>query len=234
MISNPVTARYGFGLLVWAALGTSVALSVTASEKESHSFEEASIIFEQNATDGDVEVVIKAKGGDEGLSKLSVVGPDGRTVVEVRAPDASTLGIREFSFESPEPKDIAGLKAAYPEGVYRFSGTSVGGDELHGTSTLSHRLPATASLLRPAPGAQDVPLNLVISWKPVEGVVGYIIEIEQDELEIELTVELPGDASSFAVPAGFLRGGREYSLGIGTVSADHNVSFVETTFSVAQ
>jgi hypothetical protein len=229
-----ISARSVFGVLTSAALGTCMSVPIAAHADEAHSFEEASIIFEQNATDGDVEVVLKAQGGDEGLSKFSVVGPNGRSVVEVRAPDASTLGIREFSFESPEPKDIASLKAAYPEGVYRFSGTTVGGEQLHGQSTLSHRLPVTASLLRPLPGAQNVAADLVISWKPVDGVTGFIIAIEQEELETQLTVELPGDALSFAVPAGFLRGGLEYSLGIGTVSADHNVSFVESTFTVAQ
>ena len=81
----------------------------------------AKVHFEQNATDGDVEVVFEIKGGDEGLANLRVVSPDGRIVIDFTAPDASTLGIRQFRFESPEPKDIEGLKTAYPEGVYTFT-----------------------------------------------------------------------------------------------------------------
>jgi hypothetical protein len=67
-----------------------------------------------SVSDGDVEVVFDVVGGKEGLARLTVVAPDGRTVVDFTAPDASTLGIRSFQFESPEPPDIGGFKAAYP------------------------------------------------------------------------------------------------------------------------
>ena len=195
----------------------------------------ASVRFEQNATDGDVEVVFKAKGRDEGLAKLSVVSPDGRTVIDFAAPDASTLGIREFVFESPEPTDVKGLKAAYPEGVYQFAGATAAGQELRGESRLSHALPAAASFLRPGPDARSVAVSgLEISWTPPAGKVsGYIIELEQDELDVHLEATLPGSATRFAVPDGFLRPGTEYDLGIGTVSEQGNVSFVETSFTTA-
>ena len=195
----------------------------------------ASVIFEQNATDGDVEVVFKVKGRDEGLAKLSVVSPDGGTVIDFTAPGVSAMGIREFVFESPEPTDVEGLKAAYPAGIYTFSGTSATGKELRGESTLSHELPATTSLLRPSAGAHNVPVeDLKITWTPVAKVSGYVIEIEQDELEVHLEATLPGSATRFAVPDGFLRPGTEYDLGIGTVSEAGNVSFVETSFTTAE
>jgi hypothetical protein len=199
-------------------------------------FPTASVHFEQNATDGDVEVVFQAKGRSEGLAKLSVVSPDGRTVVDFAAPDASTLGIREFAFESPEPKDVKGLMAAYPEGTYRFAGRTASGEELRGESRLSHELPPTASFLRPAAGAANVAVaNLEIAWTPPAGKVsGYLIEIEQDELGAHLEATLPRSATRFAVPAGFLRPGTEYELGIATVSEAGNVSFVETSFTTAE
>jgi hypothetical protein len=199
-------------------------------------FPTASVYFEQNATDGDVEVVFKAKGGSEGLAKLTVVSPDGRTVIDFAAPDASTLGIREFAFETPEPKDVKGLKAAYPEGAYRFAGKTASGAELRGESRLSHELPPTASFLRPAAGAAEVAVaGLEIAWKPPAGKVsGYLIELEQDEFGAHLEATLPGSATGFAVPAGFLRPGTEYELGIATVSEAGNVSFVETSFTTAE
>jgi hypothetical protein len=43
-------------------------------------FEEASIIVEHNATDGDTEVVIEGVAGDEGLQLLRIRSPDGRSV----------------------------------------------------------------------------------------------------------------------------------------------------------
>ena len=46
----------------------------------------ASVHFEQNATDADVEVVFEVRGGDEGLTQLTVVSPDGRMVSISRLP----------------------------------------------------------------------------------------------------------------------------------------------------
>ena len=210
--------------LVWAADARSDASTLPV----------AGVHFEQNATDADVEVVFRVKGRAAGLAKLRVVSPDGRTVIDFAAPDPSTLGIREFEFESPEPADVKGLKAAYPEGVYRFSGATAKGEELRGESTLSHELPATTSFLRPGAGARNVPVReLEITWSPVAKVAGYIVEIEQDDLDVHLEARLPGTATSLVVPDGLLRPGTEYELGIGTVSEAGNVSFVETSFTTA-
>lgn len=199
------------------------------------SFTKAHVHFEQNATDEDVEVVFEVKGGPEGLTKLTVVSPDGRTVVDFKAPDASTLGIRQFRFESPEPRDVAGLKAAYPEGVYTFSGETAAGVKLEGKSTLSHTLPATTSFVQPKAKAEGVAVkNLAITWAPLKNVAAYLIYIEQDELQVEFTARLAGTASKFAVPDGFLISGTQYTLGLGTVTEDGNVSIIETWFTTAE
>lgn len=195
-------------------------------------FPVASVHFEQNATDGDVEVVFEAKGGTDGLANLKVVSPDGRTVIDFTAPDPSTLGMRQFRIESPEPKDVKALKAAYPEGAYEFTGRTFSGATFVGKSTLSHRLPATAKFGTPAPEAEDVSIKDVeISWSAVVGVASYIVKIEQDELETRIEAVLPSSLTSFAVPNGFLMPGTEYQLGIGTVTGEGNVSFVETSFT---
>jgi hypothetical protein len=198
-------------------------------------FEKAGVHFEQNATDGDVEVVFEATGSDDGLAKLGVTSPDGRTVLDFSAPDPTTMGLRSFAFESPEPKDVAGLKAAYPEGVYRFAGETAAGQRFRSESTLRHALPATASFLSPGIDAEDVAVDgLEIRWSPVAGVSGYVVEIEQDELDVKLKTRLPRAASSFSVPDGFLRPGTEYTLAIGTFTANGNLSVVETTFTTAR
>jgi hypothetical protein len=217
-------------------LGAAGSASAAGEGSGPAKFPVASAVFEQNATDGDVEVVFKVKGGHDGLAKLSVVAPDGRTVVDFTAPGAGAMGIREFVFESPEPKDVAGLKAAYPAGAYRFAGATAAGKEFRGESLLSHELPATAAFLRPGADARDVPAaGLTIAWTPPAGKVsGYVVEIEQDELNVRLEATVPGSATSFAVPDGFLRPGTEYDLGIGTVSEQGNLSFVETSFTTAE
>lgn len=197
-------------------------------------FAVASIRFEQNATDGDVEIVIEAKGGQDGLAKLTVVSPDGRTIVNVAAPDASTLGLRQFRFESPEPKNTARLKAAYPEGAYTFTGATAAGANLRGESRLSHRLPPAASFGRPGADAKGVALRGVeISWEPVKDLAAYIVYVEQHDLDVEVTAKVPATVTTFAVPDGFLRAGTEYQVGLGTVNREGNISFVETTLTTA-
>jgi hypothetical protein len=194
----------------------------------------ASVHFEQNVTDGDVEVVFQVKGGADGLSGLTVVGPDGRTVISFEAPDATTLGVRQFRLESPEPKDVASLKAAYPEGAYTFAGWTAAGDTLGGESTLTHRLPAAAAFVQPRAEAKGVATKgLEITWTPVKDVAAYIVKIEQDERGERIEARIPASTPRFAAPDGFLRPGTEYQLGIGTVSDKGNISFVETTFTTA-
>ena len=203
-----------------------------AKSAKTRAFPVALVHFEQNASDGDVEVVFEVKGQADGLAKLKVVSPDGRTVIDFTAPDSSTLGMRQFRFESPEPKDVKALKAAYPEGTYRFTGRSLSGATLVGESTLSHKLPAPVKFRKPAPNAKNVPIrNINISWSAVTGVAFYILEIEQEELETKIEATLPGSSTSFAMPNGFLMPGREYHLGIATVTAEGNVSVVETSFT---
>jgi hypothetical protein len=195
----------------------------------------ASVHLEQNATDRDMEVVFEVQGGQDGLAELSVVSPDGRPVVAFRAPDASTLGIRQFRFESPEPRDAKSLKAAYPEGVYAFSGKMASGATLVGTATLSHRLPATTTFVKPAPAAENVTVkDLGISWSAVKGVASYVVSIKQKELHVSITALLPGSSTSFTVPQGFLLPGRQYEMAIGTVTREGNSSYVETTFTTAK
>ena len=117
-------------------------------------FSLASVYLEQNVTDGDVEVVFQAAGESDGLASLQVVSPDGRTVIDFTAPDPSTLGMRSFRIESPEPEDVDALKAAYPEGIYEFAGRTSSGVTLVGKSTLSHTLPPAVGLQLAGPGGR--------------------------------------------------------------------------------
>jgi hypothetical protein len=194
-------------------------------------FAVANVHLEENATDGDAEVVIEAMGGADGLTQLVVKAPDGRTVVQFTAPDGGSVsGMRQFRFESPEPTDVSGLKAAYPPGMYAFDGVTARGAQLHGTATLNHALPGAVSLVTPKEDAVGVALGtLEIRWEPVAGATAYQAYIEQDEFNVSAT--LPGSATTFAIPDGFLRPGTEYQLGVGVVSKDGNISFIETTFT---
>lgn len=230
-LSKRIAILAGLTLLL-VSLG--MVLGISKESRSSVPFAVSSVHLEQNATDGDMEVVFEVKGGDEGLAKLTVISPDGRKVIDFTAPDASTLGIRQFSFESPEPEDITSIKSAYPAGVYTFDGVTAAGDKLHGKSTLNHKLPATVSFLRPGAGARGVGAeDLEITWIPVKNLAAYIIEIDQDDLDVKISAKLPGSVARFAVPDGFLLPATEYQLSIGTVTHEGNLSFVETTFTTA-
>ena len=222
-----------FVTIYWASFGLA---QITAKDTQPvEPFAEANIRFEQNTTDGDVEVVFEIKGGDDGLNKLTVVSPDNRIVIDFAAPDNSTMGIRQFRFESPEPTDVDALKAAFPAGIYKFDGVTAEGLKFYSESKLNHVLPATVSFLQPKAEEEGVNIhNLEITWSPVTNIVAYILELEQEELGVNILVRLPKAQNSFIVPEGFLQAGMEYTLSIGTVTEEGNGSFVETTFSTGE
>jgi len=166
-------AKVALLLLSFSWVDTTAAQAASAAP-----FPKAAVRFEQNATDGDMEVVFEIEADEDGLAMLKVVSPDGRTVIDFTAPDASTMGMRQFIIESPEPTDGAALQAAYPEGDYQFSGQTIAGDALAGTATLSHRLPAIAELQSPKPEAENIATKDVdIAWGAVAGATFYIVEI---------------------------------------------------------
>jgi hypothetical protein len=223
------------GAMLLAPGSDGVAPAVGHAARAPKPFAVANIHFERNVTDGDVEVVFEVKGGADGLTGLSVTGPDGRTVMSFESPDAGGIsGLRKFLIESPEPRDAASLKAAYPEGAYVFAGWTAKGDTLTGQSTLSHQLPPAATVLRPKAGAEAVATKgLQITWTPVANVAAYVVKIEQEDLGESVEARILAGAARFTVPDGFLRPGREYVLGISTVSDKGNLSAVETTFTTA-
>jgi hypothetical protein len=206
-----------------------------AEDTAAAAFPIATAHLEKNATDGDKEVVFRVKAETEGLVELIIRSPDGRTVVAFKAPDASTVGMRQFRFETPEPGDSKAIKAAFPEGAYDFSGITTSGAKLVGKSTLSHRLPASTTFLKPAPETENVPIkNFKMSWSAVENAASYVVTIGELDVDASFMVRLPGSSTSFSLPDGFLVSGTKYKIAIGSVTREGNISFVETTFTTAK
>ena len=60
-----------------------------------------------------------------------------------------------------------------------------------------------------------------------------MIELENESVDPEqvLSVELPADATSFDVPAGFMLPGSQYQVGIAAVGENGNITVVETIFT---
>ena len=198
-------------------------------------FEIATINVERNATDGDTEIIISVLPADEGLKYLSIRAPDKRAVVDLFSLDRSVLGLREFDFESPEPPGEA-ILAAYPQGTYKFTGRSVGGEWFYGEARLSHLMPAEPVIMSPAAGSEVSPGALRIEWSAVPGLRKVVIELENESVDPEqvLSVELSANATSFDVPAAFMRPSSEYQVGIAAVGENGNITVVETIFTTGE
>lgn len=196
-------------------------------------FESVSVNLEQTAEDGDSELTFEAISGTDGLAALKVVAPDGRTVIDYKAAD-SKLGMRHLTLETPEPKNDGTLKADFPAGIYRFTGTVTTGATLQGEATLSHKFPDIAHVVHPRPEAKNVPITgMQVKWNTVKDAAGFVLVIEQEKSGREIKAKLPATATAFTVSDGFLVPGLEYKLAIGTVAKDGNQSVTETTFITA-
>ena len=196
-------------------------------------FERVRVVLERNLQDKDAEVKFEVTAGKAGLAALKVVAPDGRTVIDFKAPE-SKLGLRHITLESPEPTNDGRVQADFPAGIYSFSGRSTAGAKLEGKGTLTHAFPDATSFVRPRPDASAVPhKGLQIAWTAVKGLEAFVVVIEQERSGRELRARLAGSTTSFAVPAGFLLPGTEYKLAIGSVAKDGNASYIETGFTTA-
>lgn len=218
---------------LFALIGALVALAGGAAFADVK-FKHLSVHFEQNATDNDFEVVFEATSSDAGLAALQVTAPDGRVVIDFKAP-STKLGMRTFRLETPEPKALAGLQADFPAGTYTFTANTVGGAAFSGTTTLSHKLPRAASWVRPRPEEQNMPVNgLRIEWSAPKDLASCHVTIENEAGVKIVQAVLAGSATRFPVPNRVLLPGATYSVSIGTVAADGNASFVETSFKTAK
>lgn len=228
---GPRAFVHAAAVLAAVALASGADTGAAAAE----AFAIAAVRFEQNATDGDFEVVFDVKGGKDGLAELTILAPNGRKVAAFSAPEPVTLGMRQFRFESPEPVDVASLKAAYPEGEYIFSGKTFSGTTLAGRATLSHQLPPIATIVSPTLDAHGVPAgSLQVTWRAAAGLASCIVEIKQEDTGANVTARLPGSSTSFVPPKGFLAAGAKYKVAVGTVGLEGNISFVETRFSTVK
>ena len=77
----------------------------------SERIDSASARFEQNATDGDVEAVFEAIAGDDGLTKLTITSPDGRTIAYIGPREQLTLKDVSTGEEKPLHRVIANPQA---------------------------------------------------------------------------------------------------------------------------
>lgn len=215
-------------------LPAAILLAASSLAHAEERFERTAVYLEQTIQDEDAEIKFEVIGGSAGLAALQVAAPDGRIVVDFKTP-ASKLGLRHVTLESPEPKNDGMLQADFPAGLYTFTGTTVGGAKLLGEAVLSHAFPGPASFIRPRANEKNVPIaGFQVKWSLVKDLDATVVVIEQEKTGREIRVNLPGAATAFAVPDGFLLPGTAYKLAVGTVSRAGNRSVVETEFTTAR
>ena len=213
-------------------------------------FADAKFIIEHNATDEDTGFQAFLDG--EPWNRLSIEGPDGQKLLEIRARgELRTLGLTELFFETDEPPNkevpIEELLARFPEGEYEFEGRSVEGERMTGTANLSHLIPAGPEILAPPEGAVVDPNNTVIEWKPVtqsingkpvdiagyEVIVGKIVRTPRPAgfSKIVLSAHVTPSTTSLTVPPEFFEPATEYDFEVLALEAGGNQTISSSSFS---
>jgi hypothetical protein len=237
------TAAFGLDLggPTAAASGLERGGPVTTSAKRIR-LADTSLIVETNATDGDAGLQIFLDG--EEWRQMTVTAPDGQRMLVINNTGSlKTWGLTELFSESSEPPfDVAPFwkfKKRFPEGTYRFEGTTIDGKRLFGTATLSHDIPKGPAITSPAPDEAVPHEDVVASWEPVKKpagikIVGYraIVSDETSPRGLGLEVELGPSKTSITLPSEFFIAGHEYKLEVQAIEKGGNQTLTEITFSV--
>jgi hypothetical protein len=150
-------------VLVLAALAS---LGAGGGQAQAAELSFSRIFIEFNQTANDLGYHVSLDGED--WTRLAISRPDGKRIFEVQGRGPyKLLGMTELFFEGAEPSlddfPLRELLSLFPEGEYSFQGTTVDGDAIEGTGTLSHAVPN-------GPGNVSAVLSgdsLVVSWDKV-------------------------------------------------------------------
>jgi len=197
-------------------------------------FEEAKISFDQNYTDNEIEVVIKANGDDVALKNIWIFFPNENLMHKfVSQKNEHNIGLRKIVVETPDFEEKSIVFAAYPEGPYSFIARSFDGDWLYGTDYLFHELPGPAVITFPIDGSTVTRDDLQITWIST-GAESYVVELENEETDQEFIVEISGEESSFKAPEEWIVPGIEYDINIGVVNEFGNITFTEQSVNITE
>ena len=221
-------------------------------------FDVAVIFFELNNTDGDLGIHALIDG--DAWSKLKIEDPYERTILSIKVKgNLQNQGLTELFFESAEPTfdelSPEEFFNRFPEGIYEIEGLTLERDKLESEVELTHLMPAPAGNVRvsgiaAAENCDVEPLPVVsqpviISWDPVTGshpylgrtgeaieVDRYQVVVEQEELGLDFSVNLPPYVTELEIPAGFIALGEEFKFEILVREESGNQTAIESCFVV--
>jgi Fibronectin type III domain len=202
-------------------------------------FADARMIIEVNGTDGDAGFQVFLDG--EPWNSITIFTPDGQRLVDVRGrSELNDFGLTELFAESNEPPfdelPLEEFLALFPEGEYRFEGTTVEGIPMTGSATFTHNIPRGPEVLPPDVDARQVNADdVVIEWVPADQppgveVVGYQVIVEREDPLRVFQVDLPATARSVDVPDQFIERDTEYVVEVLAIEAGGNQTITELTF----
>lgn len=201
-------------------------------------FTASDLFVEINATDGDAGLQLNLDG--EPWSILELVDPRGRTIMDVKNGSVlKSYGLTGLTFESAEPPfvehPLSEFTARFPEGVYRFTGTTADGRGIVGQDKLTHVFPVGPVVTAPTEDAVVSSGGVVVTWLPVtkpDGVkiVQYEVIVSNADTGKDLSVELPPSATSASIPQEFLTPGTEYALEVLAREKSGNQTITEVAF----
>jgi hypothetical protein len=198
-------------------------------------FKEARIYIEYNESANDLGFHVSLDAED--WESLEIRAPNGTTIFEVESAGGYTdLGLTELFFEGAEPNlddfPLEDLLDRFPEGRYRFIGTTVDGRSLSSTALLSHAVPAG-----PVVSTNVLPNSITIHWAPVTGpaailpdggvtIAGYQVIVESFQ------VTLPATSTQVTLPAQFAAslGSGEHLFEVLAIDASGNQTITEGAF----
>ena len=193
------------------------------ADDDEEPFDEASIFFELNDTDGDLGIHALIDG--EPWKKLEIEDPRENEILDIDVRGRlRRQGLTELFFESAEPSfedlDPADFFRRFPEGEYEIEGETLEGEELESEVWLSHVMPAPPGNLKVnrQPAADDcdgelpsVPegRRVVISWDPVTeshddiGTPGVMVDVARYQAVVEYEVGEEENEVTFVFSADF-------------------------------
>lgn len=181
----------GFGAPAWAA-----------------EFAEARIFIEYNQTDNDLGFHVFLDGED--WKTLKIINPKGTTIMEITGKGAyRDLGLTELFFEGAEPSldefPLEELLALFPEGTYKFIGTTVDGERLESRATLTHNVPDG-----PRVSARVDDGTVTIRWDRVTGPADILPDKEVEIVGYQVIVgsfqvTLPASSTKVTLPKEFVK-----------------------------
>lgn len=192
-------------------------------------FEDADLIAVLNVVDEDVQIFIRA-ATEVGIKQLSILGPEHKVRLSSKFRD-DDVGQADVAFDTTEPS-LEELMEAYPPGDYRFSGKDVEGTRLFNLVPLSYEFADAADNLFPAEGDTGVSTTgLTVMWTVVEEPAAIRIAVENEETGESVEIDLPGDATEFTVPDGFLEAGTEYVVDVITIAENGKLTVNDALFT---